>query len=357
MMPSQFIKEKQNKNVLLYSTMHSDVEVKTSTKRVPETIRFHKWTKFAIDVIARRHRNIEFVPEHVNGQTEDKSEKFYSATCGRTTRSRKQSCSTEDEDRVEEVKTCKKVVEDSSVKWRNVETRQMCIVTNVGSVFVDPAQKKKILGPIQENNTWRILNNKELRDIYKDPDITAFIRSRRLRWLGHVLPRYEDSLLRKASDYSPRCKRPLGRPRFRWHDQVYDNLSTLGGRQEDAENRDDWRYILNEAKKPLRSDRSLTEKDRVCDVHFNNDMIVKVDSFVIQGKTVELKRDKWKLTTDAVPHQFPGIPKYFNFKPSKRKAPKIRNNQAHQQKRKKTEEPKIISQESNAVSEAVGEAD
>ncbi|KAJ4446447.1 hypothetical protein ANN_13143 [Periplaneta americana] len=86
-------------------------------------------------------------------------------------------------------------------------------------------------------------------------------------------------------------------------------------------------------------------------------MIVKVDSFVIQGKTVELKRDKWKLTTDAVPHQFPGIPKYFNFKPSKRKAPKIKNNQARQQKRKKTEEPKIISQEPNAVSDAVYEAD
>ncbi|KAJ4450632.1 hypothetical protein ANN_02061 [Periplaneta americana] len=64
---------------------------------------------------------------------------------------------------------------------------------------------RKIFGPIQENNTWRILNNRELRDIYKDPDITALIKSRRLRWLGHVLRRDEDSLLRKAFDYSPRC--------------------------------------------------------------------------------------------------------------------------------------------------------
>ncbi|KAJ4428417.1 hypothetical protein ANN_24454 [Periplaneta americana] len=79
-------------------------------------------------------------------------------------------------------------------------------------------------------------HKRELRDIYKDPDIIALIKSRRLRWLGHVLPQYEDSLLRKASDYSPRCTKPLGRPHLRWH-------STLGGRQEDAENRDEWRYI------------------------------------------------------------------------------------------------------------------
>lgn len=110
---------------------------------------------------------------------------------------------------------------------------------------------RKIFGPIQENNTWRILNNRELRDIYKDPDIIALIKSRRLRWLGHVLRRDEDSLLRKAFDYSPRCTRPLGRPRLRWQDQVYDNLCTVGGRQEDAENRDEWRYIVNEAKNLL----------------------------------------------------------------------------------------------------------
>ncbi|KAJ4428343.1 hypothetical protein ANN_24362 [Periplaneta americana] len=101
---------------------------------------------------------------------------------------------------------------------------------------VDIKILRKIFGPIQENNTWRILNNREPRDIYRDPDIIALIRSRRLRWLGHVLRRDEDSLLRKAFDYSPRCTRPLGRPRLRWQDQVYDNLSTVGGRQEDAEN-------------------------------------------------------------------------------------------------------------------------
>ncbi|KAJ4446557.1 hypothetical protein ANN_13254 [Periplaneta americana] len=62
-------------------------------------------------------------------------------------------------------------------------------------------------------------SNKEPRDIYKDPDIIALIKSRRLHWLGHVLRRDEDSLLRKAFNHSPRCKRPLGRPCLRWHDK------------------------------------------------------------------------------------------------------------------------------------------
>ncbi|KAJ4438583.1 hypothetical protein ANN_14530 [Periplaneta americana] len=78
----------------------------------------------------------------------------------------------------------------------------------------------------------------ELRDIYKDPDITALIASPRLRWLGHVLRRDEDSSTKSFRLFS-KMYRPLGRPRLRWQDQVYDNLSTVGGRQEDAENRDE----------------------------------------------------------------------------------------------------------------------
>ncbi|KAJ4440016.1 hypothetical protein ANN_08147 [Periplaneta americana] len=98
---------------------------------------------------------------------------------------------------------------------------------------------------------------RELRDIYKDPDIIALIKSRRLRWLGHVLRRDEDSLLRKAFDYSPRCTRPLGRPSLRWQDQVYDNLSTVGGRQEDAENRDEWRYISQKTASKIGKSRKI----------------------------------------------------------------------------------------------------
>lgn len=84
-----------------------------------------------------------------------------------------------------------------------------------------------------------------------------------------------------------------------------------------------------------RSDRVLRENDCVCDIHFSNEMLVKVDSFVIEGKTVELKRNRWKLTENAIPHYFPGIPSYLSFEPRKRKAPKTRNPHYAPQKKKK----------------------
>ncbi|KAJ4425953.1 hypothetical protein ANN_27579 [Periplaneta americana] len=110
---------------------------------------------------------------------------------------------------------------------------------------VDNTILRKIFGPIQENETWRILNCRELRDIYKDPDIIALI----LRWLVHVLWRV------------PRCKRPLGRPRLRWQDQVYDNLSTVGGRQEDAENRDEDLFDVDRVQQELKAEISSKEDE------------------------------------------------------------------------------------------------
>ncbi|KAJ4428449.1 hypothetical protein ANN_24486, partial [Periplaneta americana] len=122
--------EKQNKNALLYSTMHSDVEVKTSTKRLPETIRFHNWIKFAVDVIdqmARKYSvrsrtrgwsvhvfhnildltaiNSWIVFKGVTGQKISRRNfilQLAEELHAEYVESRKQSYSTEDEDRVEE---------------------------------------------------------------------------------------------------------------------------------------------------------------------------------------------------------------------------------------------------------------
>lgn len=83
-----------------------------------------------------------------------------------------------------------------------------------------------------------------------------------------------------------------------------------------------------------RSDRPLKETDRVCDLHFGDDMIVKVDSFVIDNKTVEIKRDRWKLKENAIPHKFPNVPSYLSFEPRKRKPPKARQTLPQVEKKK-----------------------
>jgi hypothetical protein len=65
---------------------------------------------------------------------------------------------------------------------------------------------------------WRKLNNEELRDMYSSPTIIRIIKSRRMRWAGHVA-----RIVAKRNAYRLLAgkiegKRPLGRPRHRWVD-------------------------------------------------------------------------------------------------------------------------------------------
>jgi hypothetical protein len=74
---------------------------------------------------------------------------------------------------------------------------------------------------------WRKLHNKELRDLYSSPSIIRIIKSRRMRWVGHV-ERMEGRrnayrlLVGKAEG-----KRPLGRPRERWVDNIKMDLREI----------------------------------------------------------------------------------------------------------------------------------
>jgi hypothetical protein len=65
---------------------------------------------------------------------------------------------------------------------------------------------------------WRRLHNEELHDVYSSPSIIRIIKSRRMRWAGHVA-RMERIGMRIGYWWGkPKEKRPLGRPRRRWVD-------------------------------------------------------------------------------------------------------------------------------------------
>jgi hypothetical protein len=73
---------------------------------------------------------------------------------------------------------------------------------------------------------WRKLHNEEQHDLYSSPNIITIIKSMRMRWVGHVARMGE-----KWNEYSllvgkPEGKRPLGRPRCRWVDNIKMNLET-----------------------------------------------------------------------------------------------------------------------------------
>jgi hypothetical protein len=73
------------------------------------------------------------------------------------------------------------------------------------------------------------LHNEELYILYSSPNIIRQIKSRRMRWAGHVVGMGEERKVYKVSVGKPERKRPLGRPRRRWEDGIRMDLRLAGG--------------------------------------------------------------------------------------------------------------------------------
>jgi hypothetical protein len=89
---------------------------------------------------------------------------------------------------------------------------------------------RRIFGPQRDEmmGEWRKLHNKSLRDLYSSPSIIRIIKSRRMIWAGHVA-----RMLEKRNSYrllvgKVEGKRPLGRPRCRWVDNIRMDLGEVG---------------------------------------------------------------------------------------------------------------------------------
>jgi hypothetical protein len=81
---------------------------------------------------------------------------------------------------------------------------------------------RRVFGPKRDEVTgeWRKLHNEELRDLYSLPNIVWVVRSRRMRWAGHVARMGEGRGVHSVLVGKPEGKRPLGRPRRRWEDNI-----------------------------------------------------------------------------------------------------------------------------------------
>ena len=124
---------------------------------------------------------------------------------------------------------------------------------------------RRILGPVYDNENrvlrrvfrpkrdevtgeWRKLHNEELRDLYFLLNIVRVVKSRRLRWVGHVAHMEEGRGVHRVLVGEPEEKRPLGRPRHKWGDNIKMDLWEVGGGgdwMELAQDRDRWRALVN----------------------------------------------------------------------------------------------------------------
>jgi hypothetical protein len=72
------------------------------------------------------------------------------------------------------------------------------------------------------------LHNEELRDLYSSPSIIRIIKSRRMRWAGHVARMKEKRNAYRLLVGKPGGKRSLGRPRRRWVDNIKKDFGEVG---------------------------------------------------------------------------------------------------------------------------------
>jgi hypothetical protein len=110
---------------------------------------------------------------------------------------------------------------------------------------------RRIFGPRRDEVTGglRKLHNEELHGLYSSPSIIRVIKARRLRWAGHVVRMGEVRGAYNILIGRPEGRRPLGRPRRRWENNIKMDLREIGFGDVDwihlAEDRDRWRALVN----------------------------------------------------------------------------------------------------------------
>jgi len=89
---------------------------------------------------------------------------------------------------------------------------------------------RRIFGPTRDEVTgeWRRLHNEELNNLYSSPNIVRVIKSRRMRWAGHVARMGDERGVYRVLVGKPEGKRPLERHRRRWADNIRTDLQEVG---------------------------------------------------------------------------------------------------------------------------------
>jgi hypothetical protein len=100
-----------------------------------------------------------------------------------------------------------------------------------------------------EEEIWKIRTDQELRELYKELDIVADTKKKRLEWTGHVL-RMDQGRTVKILESKPEGSRRWGRPRMRWLEGVEKDLREMKvkRRRKKAVDKEEWVPVIDEVK-------------------------------------------------------------------------------------------------------------
>jgi len=84
-----------------------------------------------------------------------------------------------------------------------------------------------IFGPTKENQIWRIKTNEELDKLVKHKNIISHIKAQRLSWFAHVQRMPDTRTVNKILKWNPLTKRSQGRPKYRWEDNIKQDICQM----------------------------------------------------------------------------------------------------------------------------------
>jgi tRNA(Glu) U13 pseudouridine synthase TruD len=109
---------------------------------------------------------------------------------------------------------------------------------------------RKIFGPTKERDgTWRIKTN-ELDKLIRHKNIINYTKAQRFGWFGHLQRMAEERMVKKVYKWKPMFRRPLGRPKNRWEDDIRNDMKKLKIKNwtNCIQGRNNWKLDVEKAK-------------------------------------------------------------------------------------------------------------